>query len=342
MAFTWRARSLRSQSARAGDGVASVVAVRPRGTQPEGRAVREPWPGTSVRTRRALRRAPVPGFAAAPRNGTSTEPLAPWLRPACGGPARSLSPLGDGVLRHEPPRRPSEGPKDPGRWRRLRRFAVGGPQPRSQRLRDVPFCGAAAKSGTGARRSVRRVLRRCRPRLSDRTALGLRPSRPCRCRPGGIPPTALGDCERSERVRCLRPYRPRKGTRNSLGGLARFARNRLALGMGLRQLWRYGRAVRNPRAGRSESRGPALPLGRGAHSVARLCLVSRLRRETAQARSLWLRGCGPPAAGLRSLRRCPLPPLRCRRAGSGAAGYQASARSWAVWRAPASVRWTSS
>ncbi len=158
----------------------------------------------------------------------------------------------------------------------------------------VPFRGAAAKSGTGARRSARRVLRRCRP-----AALGSLGSRVASLAAMLDSFSPAPSSARSARVRRRSPlaHRQRKELGSSPGRLARFARSRLALWTGLREgepvrprgTQPEGRAIREPRAETS--------LGRGAHSVARLCLISRLRRETAQARSLRLRGCGLPTAG---------------------------------------------
>ncbi len=126
----------------------------------------------------------------------------------------------------------------------------------------MPFRGAAAKSGTGARRSVRRVLRGWGKRPSERAALGLRLSRPCASNPRESV-TAPSDCERSERVRpreSLERFRARQGRRRwprrrprtrslrsqSLGALNGIPPARCG----------HGREGRNPRAARSGSREP--------------------------------------------------------------------------------------
>ncbi len=163
-------------------GAVKMRRSRLRGTQPEGLSVRGSRADTSFTTRRALRRAPVPDCAAAPRNGTSTEPSAPRLRHACGAPAQPSSPTP--VTAHArgtaaEPSRPSEALGDG-------RCSAGPPQAgRSLGAAGSVTCrcaAPAAQSGTGARRSARRVLRRCRP-----AALGRRGPRVATLAAGPVP-----------------------------------------------------------------------------------------------------------------------------------------------------------
>ncbi len=179
----------------------------------------------------------------------------------------------------------------------------------------------------GASRAIRhRRATECAPRPTEVPARGSPTARPSGCVSRGRDRIVLAAswviahsfCERRERVR-----RPRRcahpSTSSSTVVRSTAAASTLELPSTPRSLRsqslcavdglppardRTGREVATRRPPYGQPRAPTTS-GRGAHSVVRLCLIARLAPRNGTSRSLWLRGYGPPSAGLRSLRRRP-------------------------------------